>query len=75
MGGGLLIQGSLRSLIDSAPTLVPSVWWPADHAWVVSTGVDSVSTYVAGSEACVGALLGDPRLEALRVSEADTVVV
>jgi hypothetical protein len=75
MGGGVLIQGSLKSLIDAAPRWVPSVWWPTDHAWVVSTGVDSVSTYVAGSEACVGALLGDPRLEALRVSGVDIVTV
>jgi hypothetical protein len=51
------------------------VWWPADHAWVVSTGVDSVSTYVAGSGACTEALLGDPQLEALRVSGADTLIV
>jgi hypothetical protein len=72
--GGPLVRGPLESLIEAAPTPVPSGWWPADEAWLVLTEIDAVSTYVAGSEACVGALLESQELEVLRVDPSDRLV-
>lgn len=57
-----------------------NLWWPADRAWCVLTDVELVSTYVAGSAACIAALLADPRLECVPAradqpvgDDADTV--
>jgi hypothetical protein len=45
-----------------------NLWWPADHSWCVATEIDFAWTYVGGAAACVEAVLGDPRLEAVRTS-------
>ena len=42
-----------------------NLWWPADRAWCVATDVDLVSSYVAGSAACIAEVLARPDLEAL----------
>jgi hypothetical protein len=44
----------------------PSVWWPDDRAWCVSTEIDAYSTFVAGSEACIETVLRVPTFEAMR---------
>ena len=41
------------------------MWWPDDRAWFVSTEIDFMWTYVAGSRECVDDVLGDSVLEAL----------
>jgi hypothetical protein len=46
----------------------PSMWWPDDRAWFVSTDVDGYSTYVGGSAACIDAVLTCPGLEAIPVT-------
>jgi hypothetical protein len=43
----------------------PNLWWPDDRAWCVATEIDGDSTYIGGSEACIAAVLGDERFEAL----------
>lgn len=45
----------------------PSMWWPEDRTWFVSTDVDAYSTYVGGSAACIDAVLGCPALETMAV--------
>lgn len=45
----------------------PTVWWPGDRAWYVSTPVGGFSTYIGGSEPCLNALYRDPRLEILPI--------
>ncbi len=47
----------------------PSLVWPDDHAWVLVTEVDYDSTIVGGSPSLIAAILDDPQLEALPVSE------
>lgn len=44
----------------------PSAWWPADHAWAMSSDIDHDSTLVGGPRALVEELLADDRLEVLR---------
>ena len=44
-----------------------SLWWPDDRSWCVATDVDLVSSYLAGSRACVDELIADPDLEVLEV--------
>lgn len=41
----------------------PTLWWPDDRAWCVTTDVDGFSTYIAGTQECLDALSRDPRLE------------
>jgi hypothetical protein len=49
----------------------PSFWWPDDRAWFVTTDIDSVSTYVGGSDALIRVLLSDDALEVLPVDLDD----
>lgn len=44
-----------------------SLWWPADRTWCVATGVDSMDTYVRGSQACIKTFTADDQLEAMPV--------
>ena len=60
----------------------PSIWWPEDRAWCVTTDVDLFDTFVGGSKECIGAVLRNPDLEALPTTHdagismvADTVNV
>jgi hypothetical protein len=41
----------------------PNLWWPDDRAWIVATEVDGYDSYVGGSRACVGEIVGSDRLE------------
>ena len=43
----------------------PSIWWPQDRAWCITTDVDLFDTFVGGSEECIEAVLRNPDLEAL----------
>ena len=43
----------------------PNIWWPEDRAWCVATDIDLYDTYVGGGRECVGAVLNNPKLEAL----------
>lgn len=49
----------------------PNLWWPDDRAWVVATEIDFRWTYVAGSEACVAAIVGNEGIEAYEVDPED----
>lgn len=49
----------------------PNLWWPAGREWCVATEIDLYSTYVGGSEELIAEVLGDQRLEALRVQASD----
>jgi hypothetical protein len=51
----------------------PSIWWPSDRAWCVSTPTDGFSTYIGGSEPCVNALVDHPRLEILPIQVDQSV--
>lgn len=48
-----------------------SIWWPQDRAWCVVSEIDFAWTYVGGTEACVRAVLEDPRIEALPARPTD----
>ena len=40
-----------------------NLWWPADRAWLVVTDAELVTTYVAGSAACIADVLALDTLE------------
>lgn len=44
----------------------PNLMWPADHAWFVTTNIDSTWTGVGGTKELTDALLRDDRLEVVR---------
>ena len=46
----------------------PNIWWPADRAWCVATGIDFAETLVGGSVACIANIIGNPSLEALPIT-------
>ena len=51
----------------------PSIIWPADRAWFISTDVDQDSTYLGGTIDLVEALVADDRLEVWRVDPRDPI--
>lgn len=55
------------------PWQSPNLWWPADRRWCVGTDIDLSSSYVAGSEPVVRALLDHDRLEAMPVESSDPI--
>ena len=66
----VLVRGSVsdavRNLAPEPSEQSANLWWPADRAWCVATDIDLMSTYVAGSAACVSELLATPGLEVVR---------
>jgi hypothetical protein len=68
----ILFTGAIRPGTGEPHRLrFPSFWWPEDRAWFVSTDIDSVSTYVGGSDALVTRLLGDDILEVFEATLTD----
>jgi hypothetical protein len=63
------IDGALELPHDQAPTL----WWPNDRAWCVSTEVDGCSTYIDAGQTCLEALRTDPSLEVIPASIDDSL--
>jgi hypothetical protein len=67
-GGFWLLRGPVdlaaTNLADEPAEQSAGLWWPADRSWVVATDVDLVSSYVAGSVACITAILAADGLEA-----------
>ena len=51
----------------------PTAWWPDDRAWCAATDVDGFSTYIAGTQECIGALARDPRLEIVPAQPSQAV--
>ncbi|MGY2064791.1 hypothetical protein [Blastococcus sp. SYSU DS0619] len=65
---------------DAARNLAPepseqsaNLWWPADRAWLVTTDIDLMCTYVGGSPACIADLMATPGLEVVPAAAADRV--
>jgi hypothetical protein len=51
----------------------PNLWWPDDHAWCVASEIDFPYTYVGGSQELIDAIIGDPAIEALPATLADSI--
>ena len=58
----------LPSLDQSA-----NLWWPQDRAWCVHTEIDLNTTYVAGSQKLVDALLASEKLEVYQLEPTDKI--
>lgn len=73
----LLYQGSVEGVADvlrighSGSFVPPSLWWPEDRTWFVSTEVDAESTYIAGSIALIERLLSSEDMEVLPAALTD----
>lgn len=69
--GYFLYRGDIEEIVtqwQGEGGSFPTMWWPADQAWFVHTEIDSDSTFVGASRACVDALLG---VDSLEVWEAE----
>jgi len=69
----LLFQGPVEAApsfepMDGSHHGSPSLWWSKDHAWIVATEIDGLSTFVAGSHEAVADIVAHPDLEALEVT-------
>lgn len=68
----LVLSGPLSAVttsLERAPwDQRANLWWPEDRAWCVATDVDLMSTYVAGSRACIAAVVASTDLEAMATS-------
>jgi hypothetical protein len=75
----LLFRGPLSAALDMGwegspggfELQSPSLLWPADHSWCVSTEIDFDSTLVGGSPELVSAVLAAPGLDAWPVGPDD----
>lgn len=47
----------------------PSILWPEDQAWVLTTEIDYDSTVIAGSRELVDRILATPAVEAREIPE------
>jgi len=45
-----------------------NLWWPADQAWCVSTGIDDAWTHVGASQASIDAIIADERFAAVETT-------
>ena len=65
----LIFTGPLSAILDltdeGTPLQAPSLWWPHDRAWCVSTDIDLLDTYVGGNEVCIQQVLSGSDLETL----------
>ena len=50
-----------------------NLWWPQDRAWCVHTEIDLTTTYLAGSQKLVDALVSHPGLETYQVEPTDKI--
>lgn len=51
----------------------PSLWWPGDRAWCVSTDIDLMATYIGASATAIDDLIADDQIEALQVPDDQPV--
>lgn len=76
-GRYLLVRGPLSlaaaNFVPEPAEQGPSLWWPADRAWVVATDPHLTSTYVAGSAAAIAAVLSAEGIDAWPAEPADPV--
>jgi hypothetical protein len=65
------IADAVRNFAPEPHEQSANLWWPADQAWCVVTDIDLTSTYVGGSQACIGEVLGSAGLEAVAAFPGD----
>lgn len=51
----------------------PSMWWPDDRSWFVSTEIDLPSSYLGGTSDCVASVLAAANIEAMRAQCSDRI--
>lgn len=75
--GYLLVRGpadlAAANFVPEPAEQGPSVWWPADRAWVVVTDPHLTSTFVGGSAAAVADVLTADGIDAWPADPADPV--
>ena len=64
---------TLSHLGEPPLQVTPSLVWPPDRAWCVSTELDFNSTLIATTTQCADVLLADNRIEAVAVEPGDRV--
>jgi hypothetical protein len=64
----ILITGPVGAAPLMARYHPPAIWWPEDRSWVVGGDVDLDSTFVAGDEEFIAAVLARPELLASHIA-------
>lgn len=74
-----LLRGALNDidaweadLGGGQPIAPPAFVWPADHRWCLASDVDPHWAGVGAEQAAIDALLGDPQLDVVPASPADS---
>lgn len=72
------LQERRQTLLDFLNALPPryqsaNLWWPEDRAWCVHTEIDLNTTYIAGSQKLVDALVSHPGLETYQAQPTDKI--
>ena len=73
------LQEQIQASLDSLNALPPryqsaNLWWPKDRAWCVHTEIDFNTTYIAGSQDLIDAILASEKLEAYQLEPTDELV-
>jgi len=74
----LVFRGPVEAVRDFDWTgrwQTPHVWLTEDRSWCVSTDIDGLETYVAGTQGLIEAIESEPRLETLIVNPEDIAVI
>lgn len=69
----MLVRDEVEVADKELEGIGPSLWWPVDRAWCVSSDVDLMATYVGGTEACIAEIVDNPDLEAFPVRATDKI--
>jgi hypothetical protein len=67
----LRFSGVIDAWQSFQPRHVPTIWWPDDKAWCVSTDIDMTWTYIAAQQICIEDLLEESQLEVYKVALND----
>ncbi len=67
------VAEAVRNLAPEPHEQSANLWWPADRAWCVVTGIDEMSTYVGSSAEAVAALLVTDGLEPAPAASGDPI--
>ena len=73
----LLFHGRLHDLpgfLGQREVTSPTCWWPATHAWCVSTDWDLPFTVMGGSESLIARVLDSSEVEGFSVAPEDAIL-
>jgi hypothetical protein len=67
------VTDASNSFQDSPRERLANLWWPADHAWFVTSDIDFDSTIVSATRECADEILNCSELETIEIHAQDNI--